>query len=85
MSEPVALRLDADTRKRLDQLAKTTDRSRSALAAEAIRQFLEINEWQIAAIRKGVQQADARQFIDHAKLKKKWEKKLAAALDKNRR
>ena len=33
MSEPVALRLDADTRKRLDQLAKTTERSRSALAA----------------------------------------------------
>ena len=84
MSEPVALRLDADTRKRLDQLAKTTDRSRSALAAEAIRQFLEINEWQIAAIRKGVQQADAGQFIDHAKLKKKWEKKLAAAVDKIR-
>ena len=85
MSEPVALRLDADTRKRLDQLAKTTERSRSALAAEAVRQFLEINEWQITAIRKGVQQADAGQFIDHAKLKKKWEKKLSAALDKTRR
>lgn len=85
MSEPVALRLDADTRERLDQLAKTTERSRSALAAEAVRQFLEINEWQIAAIRKGVRQADAGQFIDHAKLKKKWGKKLAAVLDKTRR
>lgn len=84
MSEPVALRLDADTRKRLDQLAKTTERSRSALAAEAVRQFLEINEWQITAIQKGVRQADAGQFIDHAKLKKKWEKKLAAAVDKTR-
>lgn len=84
MSEPVALRLDADTRKRLDQLAKTTERSRSALAAEAVRQFLEINEWQITAIQKGVGQADAGQFIDHAKLKKKWEKKLAAAVDKTR-
>ena len=84
MSEPVALRLDADTRKRLDQLAKTTERSRSALAAEAVRQFLEINEWQITAIRKGVAQADAGRFIDHAKLKKKWEKKLAAAVDKTR-
>ncbi len=84
MSEPVALRLDADTRKRLDQLAKTTERSRSALAAEAVRQFLEVNEWQITAIRKGVEQADTGQFIDHAKLKKKWEKKLAAAVDKTR-
>ena len=84
MSEPVALRLDADTRKRLDQLARTTERSRAALAAEAVKQFLEMNEWQIAAIQKGVQQADAGQFIDHAKLKTKWEKKLAAAMDKAR-
>lgn len=84
MSEPVALRLDADTRKRLDQLAKTTERSRSALAAEAVKQFLELNEWQIAAIRQGEHQANAGQFIDHAKLKKKWEKKLAAEMDKTR-
>ncbi|MDP1672106.1 MAG: ribbon-helix-helix domain-containing protein [Burkholderiales bacterium] len=43
MSETVALRLDTETRKRLDQLAKTTERSRSALAAEAVKQFLELN------------------------------------------
>ncbi len=84
MSDPVALRLDAETRKRLDALAKATERSRSALAAEAVRQFVELNEWQIAAIQKGVQQADKGRFIDHAKLKAKWEKKLAVALDKAR-
>lgn len=84
MSEPVTLRLDAATRKRLDRLARTTARSRAALAAEAVKQYVEINEWQIAAIRKGVRQADGGQFIDHAKLKAKWEKKLAAAVDKTR-
>jgi RHH-type rel operon transcriptional repressor/antitoxin RelB len=84
MNEPVTLRLDADTRKRLDQLAKVTERSRAALAAEAVRQFLDINEWQITATRKGVVQADSGQFIDHAMLKAKWEKKLAAAMDKTR-
>ena len=84
MSEPVTLRLNAATRKRLDRLAKATDRSRAALAAEAIRQFVEINEWQIAAIREGVREADRGQFIDHARLKAKWEKKLAAAVDKAR-
>ena len=40
MSEPVTLRLDAATRKRLDRLSKATDRSRAALAAEAVRQFV---------------------------------------------
>jgi RHH-type transcriptional regulator, rel operon repressor / antitoxin RelB len=84
MSDPVALRLDPDMRKRLDQLAQATERSRSALAAEAVKQFVELNEWQIAAIQEGVKQADSGRFIDHAKLKAKWEKKLAAAMDKTR-
>ncbi len=84
MSEPVTLRLDAATRKRLDRLARTTARSRAALAAEAVRQYVEINEWQIAAIQEGVREAERGQFIDHARLKAKWEKKLAAAVDKTR-
>ena len=39
---------------------------------------MELNEWQIAAIEEGVREADRGQFIDHARLKVKWEKKLAA-------
>ena len=84
MTEPLTLRLDTATRKRLDKLAKSTDRSRASLAAEAVQQFVALNEWQIAAIREGVREAERGQFIDHAKLKSKWEKKLAAALDKAR-
>ena len=84
MTEPVTLRLEPDVRKRLDKLAKATARSRASLAAEAVRQYVELNEWQIAAIREGVREADAGQFIDHARLKAKWEKRLAAALDKAR-
>jgi predicted transcriptional regulator len=85
VSEPVTLRLDAAIRKRLDRLSKVTERSRAALAAEAVRQFVELNEWQIAAIEEGVREADRGRFIDHARLKAKWEKKLAAAMDKARR
>jgi len=71
MSEPVTLRLDAATRKRLDRLAKATERSRAALAADAVRQYLDLNEWQIAAIQQGVRDANRGQLIDHAKLKAK--------------
>ncbi|MGE3163100.1 MAG: CopG family ribbon-helix-helix protein [Burkholderiales bacterium] len=84
MSDPVTLRLDPETRKRLDKLAQATERSRAALAADAVRQYLDLNEWQIAAIEAGVKEANSGQLIDHAKLKAKWEKKLAAALDKAR-
>ena len=84
MSEPVTLRLDSATRKRLERLAKATERSRAALAADAVRQYLDLNEWQIAAIQAGVREADRGRLIDHRKLKAKWEKRLAAALDASR-
>jgi RHH-type transcriptional regulator, rel operon repressor / antitoxin RelB len=84
MSDPVTLRLDPETRKRLDKLAQATERSRAALAADAVRQYLDLNEWQIAAITAGVQEANRGRLIDHAELKAKWERKLAAAVDKAR-
>lgn len=84
MSDPVTLRLDPKTRKRLDRLAKATDRSRAALAADAVRQYLDLNEWQIAAIHAGIEDANRGRLIDHAELKAKWEKKLAAAVDASR-
>jgi predicted transcriptional regulator len=84
MTEPVTLRLDRDVKQRLDKLAKATERSRAALAAEAVRQFVELNEWQIAAIEEGVRDAEAGRFVDHARLKTKWEKKFALAMDKAR-
>jgi hypothetical protein len=45
------VRVDADAKERLERLAKSTGRSRSFLAAEAINQYLEVNEWQVAGIK----------------------------------
>ena len=84
MSDLVSLRLDPGIRKRLDDLARATERSRAAIAAEAVKQYVDLQEWQIAAIRKGIEAAERNEFIDHAKLKAKWEKRLAAAVDKAR-
>lgn len=44
MHERVTIRLDSEARQRLDKLAKMTGRSRAALAAEAVRQFLDLND-----------------------------------------
>lgn len=43
-----------------------------------------IREWQIVAIRKGVEQADCEQFVDHETLKARWMKRLADAIDETR-
>ena len=60
MTELVLLRLDPDIRKRLDALAVATERSRADIAAQAVKQHIDLQEWQIAAIKKGVLHADRR-------------------------
>jgi len=47
MSTTMTVRLEDDVKDRLDVLAEATQRSKSFLAAEAIRVFVENNEWQI--------------------------------------
>ena len=84
MSDPLTLRLERRLKVRLDRLAKATDRSRAWLAAEAVKHYLDLNEWQITAIRAGVRDADQGRLVSHERLKAKWEKRLAAALDKDR-
>ena len=56
----MTLRLDPGTLRRLEQLAEATDRSKAWLAAEAVKNYLALNEWQIKAIRKAVAKADRR-------------------------
>lgn len=72
MSEVMTIRVDRKTKTRLEKLAKATDRTKSYLAAEAIRAYVELNEWQIAEIKKAIKEADSpdAQWIDHADVEK---------------
>ena len=75
MSTTMTIRLDDAIRDRLDALAEATQRSKSFLAAEAIRAYVENNEWQIGEIRAALQEADAGDFAsdkDVAVLASKW-------------
>jgi predicted transcriptional regulator len=71
----MTVRLEEDVKDRLDLLAEATQRSKSFLAAEAIREFVENNEWQIAEINAALKEADAGEFASDkevAALSKKW-------------
>jgi predicted transcriptional regulator len=81
MPELVSLRLDPDICKRLDALAIASKCGSTSIAAEAIRQYVDLQESQVAAIKRGVEQADRDEFIDHAKLKSKWKKRLVASMN----
>ena len=75
MSTTMTVRVDDEIKERLEQLAEATQRSKSFLAAEAIREFVENNEWQIREIHTALQEADAGDFASDkavAVLAKKW-------------
>ena len=61
----ISLRISEDTKHRLDRLAGSTKRSRSFLASEALNEYLERHEWQIAAIDEAVKEADKGVFVSH--------------------
>ena len=75
MSTTMTIRLEDEIKERLDRLADSTNRSKSYLAAEAIRAFVETNEWQVAEIHDALTEADAGDFASDkevAALAKKW-------------
>jgi len=75
MSTTMTLRLEDDVKARLDKLADATQRSKSFLAAEAIREFVENNEWQIREIKAAIKEANTGDFASDAEvaaLAKKW-------------
>jgi RHH-type rel operon transcriptional repressor/antitoxin RelB len=68
-STTFTVRVDAAAKKRLERLAKDTGRSRSFLAAEAINDYLDVNEWQVAGIKRAVASLDRGEGVSHERVK----------------
>lgn len=75
MSEVMTIRVDRKTKTRLEKLAKAMERTKSYVAAEAIRSYLDLNEWQIAEIKAALKEADAGDFATEDQVEavvRKW-------------
>jgi RHH-type rel operon transcriptional repressor/antitoxin RelB len=68
-STTFTVRIDTGVKKRLERLAKSTGRTRSFLAAEAINEYLELNEWQVAGIKHAIASLDRGEGIAHDQVK----------------
>jgi predicted transcriptional regulator len=71
----MTIRLEPELKSRLDKLAAVTHRSKSFLASEAVREFIELNEWQIQEIKAALKEADEGDFAspeEEASLLNKW-------------
>ncbi|MCX6618151.1 MAG: CopG family ribbon-helix-helix protein [Acidobacteria bacterium] len=74
-SSVLSLRLDPGLKRQLDKLAQATRRSRSYLAAEAIREYVALNAWQVEEIKRAVAEADRGEFASEREVRrtmKKW-------------
>jgi len=58
----ISARLDETTRGKLELLAQATKRSKSFLVTEAVQEYIKTQEWQIAAIKKGLEAAEQGDF-----------------------
>ena len=67
-SSTMSVRLDGEIKQRLERLAQATQRSKSFLAAEAIRGYVELNEWQIAEIESAIQEAERGDFASDSEV-----------------
>lgn len=70
MTETLSIRLNSETKKRLDALAKRSQRSKSFLAAEAIAAYVESEEWQLGEIHAGLTDLKSGEVVSHEKVSK---------------
>jgi len=68
-SAVLTLRLDPKLKNQLDRLSKSMNRSRSFVAAQAIQEYVSVNEWQINEIKKGLAEADAGDFVSEKEMR----------------
>ena len=66
----ISFRISSDAVDTLDALAETMDRDRSYLLNEAVERYLELNEYHIKLIKKGLRAAKEGKLVSHADVKK---------------
>jgi predicted transcriptional regulator len=67
--QTISFRIEPSKLEALDSLADALDRDRTYLLNEAVTAYLEVQQWQIEQIEKGLKQADAGKLIPHGKVK----------------
>ena len=63
----LTIRIDEETKQKLEHLAAATARSKTYLVTSAIKGFIEANDWQVRAVKKAVENADKpdAKFVAH--------------------
>ena len=74
----ISMRLPDELANQLDMLAAATGRTKSFLAGQAIRDFIERESWQIAEITQAITEADKGEFASDEEvnlISAKWQRR----------
>ncbi len=66
----ISFRMRAEAVETLDALAETMDRDRTYLLNEAVERYLQLNEYHMKLIEKGLRAAEKGDFVPDAEMKK---------------
>lgn len=62
---PVSVRLPESLNDQVSEIAAVLDRPKSWVIEQAVRDYVAVQQWQLAAIDEGIAAADAGQMIAH--------------------
>ena len=65
MSTTLSLRIDEETKARLEALARRSRRSKSFLAGEAIASYVEVESWQLDETAAGLDDLEQGRTVEH--------------------
>jgi predicted transcriptional regulator len=68
MTTILSVRIDRETKERLEALAQRSRRSKSYLAAEAIAAYVEAESWQLDEIHAAMKDLDSGHGVEHAEV-----------------
>ena len=60
----MTVRVPVQVKRRLERLAKATERTASWLAADALAAYVDLHDWQVAAIGEGIADAEAGRVVE---------------------
>ena len=88
MSTMFTVRIDDELKEQIDQLAEATQRSKSFLATEAFRAYVDLHSWQVGHIKKSIAQSQENVGIPHEEMEawvNSWGKKKELPPPKSRK
>ncbi|HBK4770721.1 TPA: ribbon-helix-helix protein, CopG family [Serratia liquefaciens] len=79
----MSVRLSEDLSEQLEALAKATGRTKSFLAGQAIRDFINREAWQIAETQQAIIEADRGDFVSDDEMEARFKKMGVIVNDEN--